>query len=82
MKPTIGRIVHYHPHVANDASASPEELAKPLPIYTYAAIVTAVNSDGQPTLQVFCPDHGDYQCGDAKFSEAPAMGCWTWPPRA
>lgn len=82
MKPTIGRIVHYHPHVANDASASAEELARPLPIFTYAALVIAVKEDGGPSLHVFTPDNGNYQCNDAKFSDVPAMGCWTWPPRA
>lgn len=81
MKPTIGRIVHYHPCIAYDASASAEELAKPLPIYTYAALVIAVKDDGEPSLHVFTPDNGNYQCSSAKFSDAPAMGCWTWPPR-
>ena len=73
--------MHYHPHVANDASATPEELAKPLPIYTYAALVTGIKESGEPILQVFTPDYGDYQCNDATFSDKPRMGCWTWPQR-
>jgi hypothetical protein len=64
MKPTIGRIVHFHPELAYEVSGNPtpEEIAvtsKPLPLITHAAIITNVHEvDGVawPVLRIL----GDY----------------------
>ena len=79
MKPTIGRIVHFHPAV-NPASG-----ADHLPLLTYAAIVTDVVDVGdarEPHLLVMPPGQEPWHCTHARYSEVPAPGCWTWPPRA
>jgi len=87
MKPTIGRIVHYHPRVARNAS---DPSTEPLPLITYAALVVGIAKDGAPVLCVF-PDVGDsyiVDCGRGGYSvdgivgtTDPVMGCWNWPPR-
>jgi hypothetical protein len=62
MKPTIGRIVHYHPVVAYGPDATPEEMAKPLPLLTHAAIVVDISErDGveYPVLRVLGRYHGE-----------------------
>jgi len=87
MKPTIGRIVHYHPCVCRDAS-DPD--TSPIPLVTYAALVVDVHRDGTPILRVF-PDAGDsyivdcgingYNVDGVTRTDEPAMGHWNWPPR-
>lgn len=95
MKPTIGRIVHYQQVCAYAHDAPAEELAKPLPLLTRAALVVDVRTvDGVecPVLRVFAgadggPDFivdcapGGYEREGVKYSEEPVMGCWNWPPR-
>ncbi len=71
MKPTIGRIVHYH-----DSSTQ----------HVHAAIVTAVHDNGTVDLTIFRPrgEMADAREGSAGGLDgtASASGCWTWPPRA
>lgn len=87
MKPTIGRIVHYHPCVARDASDTSTD---PIAIVTYAALVVDINSDGTPILRVFPGIHdsyivdckrGGYEVDGVIQTADPVMGHWNWPPR-
>jgi hypothetical protein len=88
MKPTIGRIVHYHPPVARSEGSS--EADDPLPLLTYAALVVDDRCGDWPVLQVF-PPHGmnylvdcapgGHHPGGVERTDAPTMGCWNWPPR-
>lgn len=66
MKPTVGRIVHFH-----DASDT-----GPL-----AAMVTFVHDDGAVELTLFVPRVGTEMHERVAWSETPAAGCWNWPPR-
>jgi len=86
MKPTIGRIVHYHPCVARDASDTSTD---PIAIVTYAALVVGINDDGTPVLNVFgiggqyivdCK-RGGYEIDGVIQTADPVMGHWNWPPR-
>lgn len=84
-RPSIGRIVHFY--------ETPGKHDKE-PMYgPYAAVVTATKAENErlrgdfsAMLKVFVPPDvsagkgGDYYT-TAEFSEAPAAGCWTWPPR-
>lgn len=86
MKPTIGRIVHYHPCVARDAS---DPSTDPIPLITYAALVVGISTDGAPILKVEAIDDSYIvDCGRNGYSidgitetSAPMMGHWNWPPR-
>ena len=71
MKPSVGRIVHYHP---GPTGSEPE-----------AAIVTRVHNDTCVNLVVFGeptkeggPD-GIARLTSVVFGEG--EGCWSWPPR-
>ena len=73
MKPTIGRIVHYY--------ESPKGI---LPNPPLAAVVTHVYGAGEETmvcLTVFPPFSSPYARTSIQYSESPAPGCWSWPPR-
>lgn len=81
MIPTIGRIVHFHPIVARE---EPDPDASPLPLITYAAIVTDVRGTSEAPevhLQIFPPGCESWHCSYATYSEEPTAGCWNWPPR-
>lgn len=69
MKPTVGRIVHYH-------QAGYEE---PL-----AAIITKVWTDHTVNLTVFYPDGATTARSSVSLVEndVPSWGFWSWPPRA
>ncbi len=71
MKPTVGRIVHYH-------TSSPKQGGKP-----YAAIITAVD-EGELTLSVMTPTGGRFN-SDMSLTPGRAgedvMEWWEWPPR-
>lgn len=76
MKPSIGRIVHYHSY------GTPGGEFKPLP---RAAIVAAVKLDpvGAETtevdLVVLNPEGLFFN--SAAYSEEPKPGHWSWPPK-
>ncbi len=70
MKPTIGRIVHYSPKHSPDQDG----------LDTFAALVTS--ADGTLVdLAVFPPGTDMFTISAVPFSETPAPGSWTWPPR-
>lgn len=78
MKPTIGRVVHYHPHPTQERNS-----ALP-PKYNgntaHAALVTFVHpEDGWVELAVFPPRGMQY---DVSAFEGDLAGEWSWPPRA
>ena len=73
-----GRIVHYQP------TSYEAKWSDPGP---WAAIVTRVGDGGVCTLNLHLPEPvpvgGDPVCRkkDVPFSETPADGHWSWPPR-
>ena len=72
MKPSIGRIVHY-------SYGTPGGEYKPEP---RAAIITEIsaNGDSRVGLCVLNPT-GMFFNREVAYSEAPAPGHWSWPPR-
>lgn len=74
MKPTIGRIVHYHSYGTPGG-----EFTKPR-----AAVVTAVNDNGTVDLFVMNPTgvflNRNVSAGGPE-AMTPTPGCWNWPPR-
>ena len=75
MKPTVGRIVHYHSYGTPGGEFKPEPRA---------AVVSEVNPD-DPTLigVVVLNPTGLFFNRNVKQApdDAPVPGCWTWPPR-
>lgn len=71
-KPTVGRVVHYHSYGTPGGEYLPE---------ARAAIVTGVLPSGAVSLAVLNPT-GLFFAPSVEFSEEPAPGCWSWPPRA
>lgn len=71
MTPTVGHIVHYTNLGDKDGKYPPE---------TQAAIVTGVNDDGTVALKIFYRT-GLFDMPSVPFSEEPARGHWSWPPR-
>ena len=74
MKTSIGRVVHYQ---AYGTPGGDHAKYKPEP---RAAVVTAVHSDTMVSLAIFSP-HGVHFDQSVHYSETPAPGCWSWPPR-
>lgn len=70
-KPSIGRIVFYQSY------GTPGKEYKSLP---RAAVITEVVSDVCVGLCILNPT-GMFFTREVKFSEEPAPGCWSWPPR-
>lgn len=71
MKPTIGRIVHYHVDPQDDSNLEAQ-----------AAIITAVPRGGTDVdLTVFPPRTDFVTLADVPYSEQPRGGHWSWPPR-
>ncbi|OZD81605.1 hypothetical protein CH273_13085 [Rhodococcus sp. 05-339-2] len=78
MKPTIGRVVHYHPHPTQARySGLPPHLNE---FEEHAALVTFVHpQSGWVELAVFPPRGGQYTVSAVEGTSA---GEWSWPPRA
>lgn len=76
MAPTVGKIVHY---IDKDGFKVGAEGAvfnrSPRP-----ALVTRVDSTGSVSLTVFTPT-GVSRLDGVAYSEGPAAGCWSWPPK-
>lgn len=69
-KPSVGRIVHYYP-INLDGPA----LGDPLPAIIGRVGPTTVG------VNVFGPEGGSQFIPYVAFSETPAQGRWSWPPR-
>lgn len=83
MQPTVGRVVHYHPHPtqARNAGLPPQLLGDP-----HAALITYVHDEKDDPaekdwveLVVFAPRGSTYT---VSASEGDGAGEWSWPPRA
>lgn len=79
MKPTVGRIVHFHPARADVRSGDSE---------FYAAIIVKVNddqrADGFITVDLVTFGSGSiyFQFSVAEHgTQDPGEPCWCWPPR-
>lgn len=82
MKPTVGRIVHYH------SFGTPNGEYKPLP---RAAVITEVDVDRNLPEDdaIHTPDvglcvlnpTGQFFTLHVPYSEVPKSGHWNWPPR-
>ena len=72
MKPTIGRIVHYHPY------GTPGDEYKPQP---RAAIIAAVVNDDLVSVVVFNPAGLFFNSVSHAPGDVPRPGHWNWPPR-
>jgi len=71
MTPTVGRIVHYTNLGDKDGKYPPE---------TQAAIITKVYSEVTVALTIFYKT-GFFLMDSVPYSEEPARGHWSWPPR-
>ena len=69
---TVGRTVHYHSYHAAPGAA---------PSTPKAAIVTGVAQDGERVHLVVLEKSGMVFKHHISYSEEPAAGCWSWPPR-
>ncbi|WP_032384470.1 hypothetical protein [Rhodococcoides fascians] len=80
MQPTIGRVVHYHPH-PTQARYSGLPIHPPYDDAPHAALVTYAHPDvNWVELVVFPPRGGSGYTVSAV--EGTAAGEWSWPPRA
>lgn len=79
LTPSIGRIVHYHSYGTPGGEFKPEPRAAIITRVGDAAPVPA-HSVPYVDLAVLNPT-GMFFNQDVKFSEEPAPGHWTWPPR-
>ena len=76
MKPTIGRIVLYHPNQQEEADCG-GKCAESFP-----AIVWAVKYSGCVDLAVFGMwGHTEYALNIPEQSPAHPLGCWSWPQK-
>lgn len=77
MQPTVGRIVHYMNLGDKDGKYPPETQAALI-----TKVVVPVPGDGHPvvSLAIFYPT-GLFFRDNVPFSEEPARGHWSWPPR-
>jgi hypothetical protein len=68
MKPTVGRIVHFHPPFDSVANEQPK----------YAAIVTQVNDDGTLELATFGPSSLYFQRSVPQLGLNSENAAWEW----
>lgn len=88
MKPTVGRIVHYHserPLLVPVQTADGQNVALEYD-GPFAAWVLFVHDDGSVVLQVRPPPSTGGFFHDAVIAKEapdgkPTGGCWNWPPR-
>ncbi|MGY2747216.1 hypothetical protein [Arthrobacter sp. UYCu723] len=78
MTPSIGRIVHYHSYGTPGGEYLPEPRAA---IITAVELVAEEPGTYVASLCVLNPTGMFFNEG-VEFSETPAPGHWTWPPRA
>ena len=73
MRPTVGRIVHYH----ITRAGADKEFLQPC-----AAMITEVHGDTCVNLRIYGAD-GSTVWGQTSvvLSEEPKEGCCSWPPR-
>ncbi len=89
MKPTVGRIVHYHSRTPALVAAQTADGKNVALEYTgpFAAMVLFVHGDGSAVLHVHAPPGagalGFHDAVTAKQAPAdkPTPGHWNWPPR-
>lgn len=68
---TVGRMVHYHSfHGPGGEESKPR-----------AAIVTSVSESGERVSLAVYGQSGMSFKRVIAYSETPAPGCWSWPPR-
>lgn len=72
MKPTVGRIVHYHRYGSPGGEHKPE----PSP-----AVITKVLSEETQECQLFVMNPNGVYFNSTPFAETPTPGHWNWPPR-
>ena len=72
MKPTIGRIVHYHSYGTPGGEFKPEPRA---------AVVAAVHEDEEVSVVVLNPSGLFFNKAKHAPDDKPTPGHWNWPPR-
>jgi hypothetical protein len=77
-KPSVGRVVHYHSYGTPGGEYLPEARAA---IITAVAAAELEGATDQVSLAILNPT-GMFFNVDVPFSETPAPGHWSWPPRA
>lgn len=84
MKPSVGRIVHFHTaHELPTVCGCPLCAGNPVivPGPPLAALVLRCGPDGEEvTLKVFYPDGSETLQTNVPFSEEPKPGHWSRPP--
>ena len=76
-KPSIGRIVHFHPYPPQARHKDdPEAQAR----FVFAAIIVYVNTDGTVNLHTFHPTNGGTTFRE-HVQQGEGEGQWQWPPR-
>lgn len=90
MKPTIGRIVHYHPRQYYSGEYVPAPLAaivtvvhdipEPVVVETPTEHHTYISTVESVSLAVFDPRNIGFE-GAVPYAEVPTPGHWSWPPR-
>lgn len=72
MKPTVGRIVHYHSYGTPGGEFKPE---------ARAAVVAAVHEGEECSVVVLNPSGMFFNKAKHAPGDVPTPGHWNWPPR-
>jgi len=82
MKPTVGRIVHFHDVVNHQLREGREDLGPAIGGPFMAFVLAVLGDEGDVILDIRFPDGsaggGIYQHA---ADDKPTAGCWNWPPR-